>query len=427
MMEDEVSYVELSVIGEGSYGVVYEGNIVRDGEVTGKVAIKRPRLDASANFTTCLKEIDIMSSLSYHPHITELISIDVDNGQKRYDPVKMIMPLATYSLDTYIKDYEYENDNIMSIITQITLGVKHMHDQNIIHRDLRPNNILVYDPEDRIVVTISDFGMSIRDCGERHTPNTSVYCYKAPELCGGNYDCSVDIWSLGCICYELCKKQHIFMAKNNEEWKAKYRSLELDMSGIPRLLNKFILSCITNRNKRATANDLLDMLSVTEFGTYIKRFSNPVEQEVSTINAINVDILKVFVNMKKIYNHIDVRILSLAVDISFRLVITDTNPKAYAVFLLYLAYKYYITLNTPKPFRLFASEELNNQEISYILNNGLDFEMGILHVLGSKIYRTSIYEICIRQGNGITINTYLGIVSKILKSGKVGQLVTDYL
>lgn len=426
-MEEEVSYVELSIIGEGSYGVVYEGNIVNDGDIKGKVAIKRPRLDVSANFTVCLKEIDIMSSLSYHPHITELISIDIDDSQNLYDPVKMIMPLAAYSLDTYIKDYEYEEDNIMSIITQITLGVKHMHDNNIIHRDLRPSNILVYDPEGRIVVTISDFGMSIRDCGERHTPNTSVYCYKAPELCGGNYDCSVDIWSLGCICYELCKKQHIFMAKNNEEWKAKYKSLELDMKGIPKLLKKFILSCLTNSDKRATADQLLDILSDTEFSSYIKSLRIPVEKETTTINAINTKVLQSFIDMKKIYSQVDVRILSLAVDISFRLVITDPNPKAYAVFLLYLAYKYYITLNTPKSFKLFAAGELDSREISYINKNGLDFEISILHVLGCKIYRTSIYEMSMRKGKEITINTYLEIVSKITKNGKVGSPIADYL
>jgi len=424
---DEDYYVESSIIGEGSYGIVYRGNIVNDREIKGEVAIKRPRIDRTANFTTCLKEIDIMSSLSDHPHMTKLISIDVDEKSNEHDPVKMIMPLAECSLDTYIKDYEYEDDNIISIIVQITLGVKYMHDHNIIHRDLRPNNILVYNTEDKLTVTISDFGMSIRDCGERHTPNTSVLCYKAPELCGGNYDCGVDIWSLGCICYELCKKQHIFMAKNNEEWKAKYKSLELDMRGINSLLRKFILACLQDKNKRATAKDLLDILSSTPFTTYIKSIDKPISKDIAVIAAINKPILETFLKLKHIYDEIDVRILSLAVDISMRLIIDDVNSKAYCMFLLYIAYKYYATLITYKSFRLFASGELNQKEIAYVVKNGLDFEMSILTVLECRLYRPSIYEIYMRRGEVLTISQYLTILAKILQSGKPGNFVSEYV
>lgn len=95
------------------------------------------------------------------------------------------------------------NDNILRYFCDILMGLEYLHIRNVFHRDLKPANLLI-DKNNHI--KIADFGISLV-----HTPNKSTYStagtavYSAPEvLRGGKYDYKSDIWSFGCILYEMC-------------------------------------------------------------------------------------------------------------------------------------------------------------------------------------------------------------------------------
>ena len=89
-----------------------------------------------------------------------------------------------------------------------------MHDQHIAHRDLKPENILLKGDS----IKIGDFGSSklIEPGSEDNTPYVVSRYYRAPEviLASTKYDCSLDIWAVGCIIFELFTKEPLFLGEN---------------------------------------------------------------------------------------------------------------------------------------------------------------------------------------------------------------------
>ena len=115
-----------------------------------------------------------------------------------------------------------ENPNIMNenflknISFQILNGLNYLHENNIIHRDIKLENIL-YDSKNNIA-KIGDFGLSRQfdyDLNDQYT-DVGTYPYKPPELLLGltHYTSSLDIWSTGCVLVEICTGTHLFGQDN---------------------------------------------------------------------------------------------------------------------------------------------------------------------------------------------------------------------
>ena len=113
-------------------------------------------------------------------------------------------------LKTFINLYkdkdEYINENIIyTIIKQICFGIKEIHDKNIVHRDLKPQNIFMCKGQK---IKIGDFGISKQLFYSQNYKSTKIsagtYGYVAPEIIQNRkYNKKSDIWSFGCIVYEL--------------------------------------------------------------------------------------------------------------------------------------------------------------------------------------------------------------------------------
>ena len=104
---------------------------------------------------------------------------------------------------------------MQDIMRQIIQGLKYIHSQTIMHRDLKPQNILINSKGD---VKIADFGLG-RIVGKRlitMSKEIETLWYRSPELLFGTlrYDYSVDIWSLGCIFYELAEHRILFQGES---------------------------------------------------------------------------------------------------------------------------------------------------------------------------------------------------------------------
>ncbi|ETW02588.1 CMGC/CDK protein kinase [Aphanomyces invadans] len=194
-------------IGRGTYGVVYEARHNVSGN---KVAIKRllPRHDASSS-----DEVGVMQRLAGAPHILQLQ--EVLHEQYQHEPTTFIVSEFMESdLETVIRATDalpqLSLPQIKSYLRMTIQGLAECHARHIIHRDVKPNNILLGSNGNAM---LADFGMAVvvPELAARATSTWTLSfqvvtrAYRAPELLFGlkQYDTSVDMWAVGCLFGEL--------------------------------------------------------------------------------------------------------------------------------------------------------------------------------------------------------------------------------
>ncbi|NXC21916.1 NEK5 kinase, partial [Corythaeola cristata] len=103
----------------------------------------------------------------------------------------------------------FDEDQILSWFVQISLGLKHIHDKKILHRDIKAQNIFLSNSGK--VAKLGDFGIARQLHSTMEFAHTCVGTpyYLSPEICENRpYNNKTDIWSLGCVLYELCALKH---------------------------------------------------------------------------------------------------------------------------------------------------------------------------------------------------------------------------
>lgn len=215
----------LSKLGEGTYGKVYDAK-VNGKECAFKLNIVEHVVDGFAS----IREVDAMMRCRGHPNIIsvdELIPLDrvasflspIKKEGNKYDNIAIDMQKGGVDLASILDDDETQlhPDDVRKIMYKILLGIEYMHSKQIMHRDLKPQNILVDDTKN--AVRICDFGLSKQNCNqEPNTPRAFTPAYRPPEIwCGGKYTQRADIWSAGCIFFELLTRTMFVKAPANEK------------------------------------------------------------------------------------------------------------------------------------------------------------------------------------------------------------------
>ncbi|KAK9720275.1 Serine/threonine-protein kinase Nek5 [Basidiobolus ranarum] len=158
----------------------------------------------------------------------------------------------------------------MSWFTQIALALSHIHNMNIIHRDVKTQNIFLTNMQKRIKV--GDFGISrILKGAEKARTMIGTPYYMSPEVYQNKpYDQKTDVWALGCVLYELCSLRHPFVAKDIKALVVRisednYPPLPSQYSSDIRYLVSWMLSY--DAEKRPNIRDILNT-------TYVKYHLN---------------------------------------------------------------------------------------------------------------------------------------------------------
>ncbi|XP_018428595.1 PREDICTED: glycogen synthase kinase-3 beta [Nanorana parkeri] len=207
--QQEVSYTDTKVIGNGSFGVVYQAKLCDSGEL---VAIKKVLQDK--RFKN--RELQIMRKLD-HCNIVRLRYFFYSSGEKK-DEVYLNLVLDYVPETVYRVHRCHAADRLLVSLSlfqlymyQLFRSLAYIHSFGICHRDIKPQNLLL-DPE-TAVLKLCDFGSAKQLV--RGEPNVSYICsryYRAPELIFGatDYTSSIDVWSAGCVLAELLLGQPIF-------------------------------------------------------------------------------------------------------------------------------------------------------------------------------------------------------------------------
>jgi len=212
------NYDRLQSIGQGTYGVVYKA---RDTRTCTTVALKRIHMDDDDEglSASTLREVALLKQLS-HRNIAELQQTFFSSNS-----VYLVFECCSGDLKQYMTKLKRHSPStafpmhkIKKLVFQILNGVAYCHSQGVLHRDLKPQNILVdYETEE---LKLTDFGLSraLSLPNKAWTHEVITLWYRPPEVLMGcaQYSINVDIWSVGCIFAELLNRNKPLFAGSSE-------------------------------------------------------------------------------------------------------------------------------------------------------------------------------------------------------------------
>lgn len=220
--DDEYNYKMVKQLGKGSYGLVFK--VCKNEKF---YAMKVGQLN---------NEISIVKSIS-SPYVLKV---------HNYDKNWFVMDIRKRNLRSY------QPQNLKNIIKQLLQGLSDIHKVGVVHMDIKPSNILIDEKEN---ICYIDFGISLKKGNIVHLGST--LWYRAPELLKNGIveaSSSIDIWSLGCIIYELITGNVLFHADDEIQMIQKIGKHKLfENIQYCNLLNDMI----RRLDKRLSADELL--------------------------------------------------------------------------------------------------------------------------------------------------------------------------
>lgn len=205
-------YQKLEKIGEGTYGIVYKAQDTSGGIY----ALKKIRLEQEDEGipSTAIREISLLKELQ-HPNIVKLC--DVIHTERR---LTLVFEFLDQDLKKLLDVCEcgLEPVTTKSFLHQLLNGVAYCHQHRVLHRDLKPQNLLI---NREGYLKLGDFGLA-RAFGipvRSYTHEVVTLWYRAPDVLMGSkkYSTPVDVWSVGCIFAEMSNGRPLFPGSSDED------------------------------------------------------------------------------------------------------------------------------------------------------------------------------------------------------------------
>ncbi|CAJ0940990.1 unnamed protein product, partial [Mesorhabditis belari] len=231
-------------IGYGAFGVVWSVTDPRTGK---RVALKKMP-NVFQNLASCkrvFREVKMLSSFK-HDNVLSLCDILQPANPHFFQELYVLTELMQSDLHKIIVSPQpLTTDHVKVFVYQILRGLKYLHSANILHRDIKPGNLLV---NSNCILKICDFGLArIWDSRDRQNMTHEVVTqyYRAPELLMGarRYTGAIDVWSVGCIFAELLQRRILFQAQGPIE----QLNLIIDLLGTPQA-DEMRYACDSARN-----------------------------------------------------------------------------------------------------------------------------------------------------------------------------------
>ncbi|NWH32927.1 NEK5 kinase, partial [Chloropsis hardwickii] len=199
-------YEIIKQIGEGSFGKIFLAKGKMDNEpcVIKEINLtKMPVKEKEASE----KEVVLLAKMKHANIVTFYASLQEKN--KLYIVMEYCDGGDLMKRINMQHGVLFDEDQILSWFVQISLGLKHIHDKKILHRDVKAQNVFL--SNNGKVAKLGDFGIARQLNSTTEFAHTCVGTpyYLSPEICENRpYNNKTDIWSLGCVLYELCALKH---------------------------------------------------------------------------------------------------------------------------------------------------------------------------------------------------------------------------
>lgn len=217
VFEVDAKYAPIKPVGKGAYGVVCSA---REVETNRKVAIKKivNVFENVVDAKRTLREIKLLRHLR-HENVIDIIDCVRPKAMDAFEDVYLMYDLMDTDLYQIIRSSQSLTDeHCQYFLYQILRGLKYIHSADVLHRDLKPGNLLLNANCD---LKICDFGLARTalvdaEASEFMTEYVVTRWYRAPELllsCA-EYTSAIDVWSVGCIFAELLGRKTLFPGKD---------------------------------------------------------------------------------------------------------------------------------------------------------------------------------------------------------------------
>eukprot|EP00026_Physarum_polycephalum_P011200 Phypoly_transcript_11405.p1 GENE.Phypoly_transcript_11405~~Phypoly_transcript_11405.p1 ORF type:complete len:299 (+),score=26.26 Phypoly_transcript_11405:109-1005(+) len=198
-------YQKIQKLGEGTYGVVYQARDLHTGNI---VALKKIRLELEDEGvpSTSVREISVLKELQ-HANIVRLLDVVFTS-----DKLQLVFEFLDQDLKKYIDSVTtVQPDLVQSYMYQIILGLDFCHSRRILHRDLKPQNLLI-DREGTLKIADLGLARAVTIPLRPYTHEVVTLWYRAPEVLLGSktYGIGLDMWSVGCIFAEMLNNRPLF-------------------------------------------------------------------------------------------------------------------------------------------------------------------------------------------------------------------------
>ncbi|CAI5439315.1 unnamed protein product [Caenorhabditis angaria] len=198
-------YEKIEKLGEGSYATVYKCESRLDNSI---VALKEIKLQFQEGLPfTAIREASLLRNLR-HANIVSLHDIFYQHNQLTFVFEYMKMDLSKY-LEQNV--YGLDSFEIKLLLFQLLRGLDFCHRKKILHRDLKPQNLLL---DEDGVLKLADFGLARAKSVPSRTYSHEVVTlwYRPPDVLLGStdYSTSLDMWGVGCIFAEICSGTALF-------------------------------------------------------------------------------------------------------------------------------------------------------------------------------------------------------------------------
>ncbi|CAD8141516.1 unnamed protein product [Paramecium pentaurelia] len=203
------TYIINKILGEGSYGQVRLVQHKKTGQQRAMKQIQKKKIlkeqeDAMFSEVALLKDMD-------HQNIVKLFELYQDS-QNYYLVTEYLN--GGELLDKLTKLQTFNERTAAEYMKQVLLALSYCHAQNIIHRDMKPSNIMLASPDPKSPIKVIDFGTAKKQVsGESQTQVIGTPLYIAPEVIDKNYTEKCDIWSCGVILYQILTGKFPFDVK----------------------------------------------------------------------------------------------------------------------------------------------------------------------------------------------------------------------
>jgi len=284
-----MGYKFIKLLGKGSYGSVYLAQRESDLGTDEYVAIKKFYMNDKNSYKSFKNEVKILKRIK-SDYLIKILDYYKDSKYMymvmEYAPMG---DLEEYIRSMYQKKSTISNKFFDTVIYQIKEGLNILHQEKIIHRDIKTSNILIFNNN---LVKITDFGVSkiLENNNLLAYSSIGTPYYMSPEMINGNpYNFSIDFWALGCVIYKMLTNKYPFEANNIAGLICKIKAGKYDLSKIPNKYKKLVSKLIDNKYSRGNDSDV-DKFIFSKCNTFINFHKLNINDEKYVEDLKNTEI-----------------------------------------------------------------------------------------------------------------------------------------